>query len=164
MCRAIRSYKCHSCHERLMGIFFFYKHVMMWETEMLSQLICSGCLLVDYLRSESDHYKLEKRRIISSWLAGPEGWNTDDLSKALADFHNRGLARRARELDDKRLRESTTGPDPYDRELNGRQRSYSKQELNGKMSMHGRSPQINEQLSGKGYDYIRVERYDGHRL
>lgn len=147
-----------------MGIFFSYNHIFERQTGLSSYLSCAGCLLKNVLRREADHYKQEKRDIMHSWLVGPQGLNKDDLRKALADYHSRQIVLQAKQLADQYWQDSTTGDDPYDRELNERQKPFTKQELNGKMGMHRRSPQIHEKGPTSGYDYIRLERYDGHGL
>jgi hypothetical protein len=147
-----------------MGIFFSYTHIHERETGICPYLSCGGCLLKDHLRKENDHYKQEKRQVMRSWLAGPDGFNRDDLSKALIDYHNRDILGQATQLAHQRLKDMAMGPDPYDRELNERQVPLTKAELSGRTTMHKRSPQIYEQLPGKGYDYFRQERYDGHSL
>lgn len=97
-----------------------------------------------------------------SWLAGPDdGLNQDDLGKALADYHSRQIGLLAKKLADQHLEDSTND---YDREFNERQQPFTKQELNGRTTTHHRSPEIYEQLSGEGYNYIRMERYDGHNI
>jgi hypothetical protein len=147
-----------------MGIFFSYTHIMERETGLSPHLSCAGCLLNEVLRMEADHYKQEKRNIMRSWLVGPDGPNKNDLGKALADYHNRQIVLRAKHLADQRATDSITGQDPYDRELNERQKPLTKKELSGKTTTHHRSPEIYNQSPGTGYDYIRVERYDGHAL
>jgi hypothetical protein len=162
--RAIKSHKCTYCKEKLMGIFFLYTHIHEKETGLSSALPCAGCLLTSTLREEADHYKQEKKQIVRSWLTGPQGLNKDDLGKALADYHNRQIPLLAKQLGDQYLADSTTGPDPYDRELHERQKPLTKAEKSGKMGMHRRSPQIYESGPGTGYGYIRLERYDGHGM
>jgi hypothetical protein len=147
-----------------MGIFFLYTHIYEKETGLSSALPCAGCLLTSTLREEADHYKQEKRQIVRSWLNGPQGLNKDDLGKALADYHNRQIPLLAKQLGYQYLADSTTGPDPYDKELHERQKPLTKAEKSGKMGMHRRSPQIYESGPGTGYDYIRLERYDGHGM
>jgi hypothetical protein len=149
-----------------MGIFFSYTHIFERENYLSPYLSCVGCLLIDVLRQEADHYKQKKRNIMRSWLVGSDGPNRDDLGKALSDYHNRQIEILAKKLTDQHLRDLTTGnkDDRYDRELNERQKPLTTEELSGKMGTHRRSPQIYEQLSGSGCDYIRVERYDGHGM
>ncbi|KAE9368502.1 hypothetical protein N431DRAFT_414971 [Stipitochalara longipes BDJ] len=161
---AIKSHRCTNCKESLMGIFFLYTHIHEKEIGLSSALPCAGCLLTSVLREEDDHYKQEKRQIVRSWLNGPQGLNRDDLGKALADYHHRQILLLAKKLGDQHVEDSTTGPDPYDRELDERQKPLTKHEKNGKMGMHRRSPQIYESGPGTGYDYIRLERYDGHGM
>jgi hypothetical protein len=119
---------------------------------------------MDHLRFETDHYKQEKRRIIRMWLGSPDGMNRDDLSKALADYRDRNVEHLAQQLANQRLTESTTGPDPYDREVEERQKPLTQGELSGRTTTHQRSPEVYEKLPDKAYDYFRQERYDGHRL
>jgi hypothetical protein len=148
----------------MMGIFFSYTHIHERETDLSPHLSCSGCLLTSHLQRENDHYKPEKRRIMRSWLVGQDGLNKDDLTKALVDYHDRDILTKAKRLANQRLTDMTMGPDPYDKELNERQIPITKKELNGRTTTHKRSPQVFEELPGKGCDYIRVERYDGHHL
>jgi hypothetical protein len=149
----------------MMGIFFDYGHIVEKELGLNSALPCAGCLLTSVLREEDDHYKQEKRQIIRTWLKAPNGMgvNKDDLPRALVDYHSRQVALLAKQLVDQHLLDSTTGPDPYDRELRERQKPLTKAEKSGKMGMHQRSPQIYDSGPTTGFDYVRLARYDGHR-
>jgi hypothetical protein len=148
-----------------MGIFFAYRDVYEKNAGLSPSLNCGGCLLKGHLRTEADHYKRKKRGIMRTWLAGPGGFNKDDLGKALAEYHSRDIEGLVQLLADQRLADSTSGPDPYDREVNERQIPLTKKELSGKKGTEERSPQINEALPGNNeWEWYAQERYDGHRL
>lgn len=149
----------------MLAVFFSYKEI--FETQKFGQdLCCLGCRLTSILRGERDHYKHEKRRIITTWLKTSKGLNGDNLNRSLYDFVDRDIQGVARRLDQLHLQESTMGPDPYDKENNERQIPIPWERLNNKRGTQYRSPTIKEKLpdTNGGVDWWRAARYDGHGM
>jgi hypothetical protein len=101
-----------------------------------------GCKLEADLDSETDHFKKEKRHIITKWLREDEDeenppftLNTTDLSRALEDFDGKNITHDARQLDRLRRRLMRSGPvnERWDREFEERQRPRTR----AMMGKHG---------------------------
>lgn len=148
----LERHPCQICGLNPLGIFFPYSQIRyatnMGLTGNQLTLKCLACHLITVLDSERDHYKLTKRGIIKDWLSTPSDetgepeWNTNNLSKALSDFHDRRIAYHAYKLDKTRNREmDMRGPNPLDREHDEVQIPLTRQELT-RLGMKNRSPTV----------------------
>jgi hypothetical protein len=93
-----------------------------------------------------DHNKHRKRSIIRDWLSemddqGERSWNNNNLSKALNDYKDRRIVRRARKLDALRNREMDMNCMALDRENDEVQVPLNDYEL-ARLGMKNRSPTV----------------------
>jgi hypothetical protein len=145
----LASHYCDCCRIVLPAIFFKYEDIRQKRIDGSNLAFCLGCHLDKYLNNEQDHYKLFKRNIMATWLCevdddGNEIWNTNDLSKAQADFKNKKIEQMAWDLDFKRREELKLG---YDGEFRDLQKPLTPEELRGKeCAAKMRSPQIEDKL------------------
>ena len=156
--RSVRYYFCRQCKQEVLGKFFYYGQIrdaMMDGTlnQSPSTITCLGCMLTNYLNSEIDHYKREKRDIIRSWLHSPfTGWNHNNLPKALDEFAGLNIEERAEDLDKWRYQEMhpseeamKRGVMSVDHEYNEGQVPLTRDEL-GRLGKKNRSPEVTEKF------------------
>ncbi|KAF7960817.1 hypothetical protein EAE96_000490 [Botrytis aclada] len=168
---------CCQCEHLLPGVWFSYQMIRQYKLDPVDQPICQACKLFQYLNQETDHYKLEKLRIIKEWCWEPthpgapdQGeWNTNDIGKFLRIFKDtsrgsriRGLALNLqikRELDESRQ---------IFHEIDEVQRPISNQAL-GRRGAYGiRAATVQDKLwieSGRKqseWDSFREDRINGH--
>ncbi|KUJ24369.1 uncharacterized protein LY89DRAFT_679531 [Mollisia scopiformis] len=175
-----RDFWCRTCKSVQMGIFFpGWRGVELSSDRQQQRSLpaCYGCRLTFLLRRDTDHYKVEKRRIIKTWLMiDDKTWNTDNLRKSIEDYELLGIEELAANLDEKRKKHMTLSPknpDPYDRETQERQVPYTDHECSGKQGGRWRSPDVNE-WKNEEFAYINNpkewsmcfsrfhEKYEGH--
>jgi hypothetical protein len=113
--RCTRYYRCRGCKEQVFGIFFHYEEwaQAQWFSQGTYEMLCLGCMLVDYLNKETDHRKVGKMDMVKHWLRHSDGtWNEYDIDKALTKKARSKGRRAARWYDKRRREEKVTKPGP----------------------------------------------------
>ncbi|KAA8575045.1 hypothetical protein EYC84_004265 [Monilinia fructicola] len=82
-------FRCMACEVVNLGLYFSYSMIRNYKLNDQDRPTCMSCKLFEYLNSESDHYKREKRIIIERWCRYQSGWNTNNLRKFLRVFSSR---------------------------------------------------------------------------
>jgi hypothetical protein len=162
-------YTCGDCGAQIPGVYFNYAQIRKYQLDSVDRPRCMGCMLSDYLDSEEDHFKMEKRSIIKRWLYYPNMWNDDaeqfgmwnqtDLPKAIEDFKKKGVIGAAHQLDIKRTRGQ------IDHETHEVQRPLPV-ETGGRRGAHGiQAPRTTDKptgISNKQWNWFRGDRINAH--
>lgn len=128
----VEAFKCGFCLQKKLGIFYFYDEIRWAELDGRAHsepasMKCLGCMLVDELDAEADHFKAQKRLILRKWVYDGVDVNNFNLPKLLEDFDEKHIRFEAEKLN--YIRMKTTQKNGFDKETEDRQRPLNRREL-----------------------------------
>src|SRR4051812_36210452 len=118
----LEEHLCGSCDYTALGMFYFYNHIRLARNDgtlgqTQSPLSCLGCLLVEVLDNETDHFNLYKSLLVKDWVKGAVMLDSVDLEKG---FYLARVKAMAHELELRR--EDHIREFQYDKETEERQK------------------------------------------
>jgi hypothetical protein len=173
------AYPCEGCNFPRLGIFFDYPEIRPYILAHATRaqpppVRCLGCKITAYLNSETDHYKIQKRSIVRSWLDNEDhSINENNLPKFVADFVRNDVKGQARTLDDTNQRHIEQYG--YSKETLETQKPMSDKVKRANRGDFTASPKVGEWQSelylrkqkerdpeSAKWNWYRADRYQGH--